>query len=272
MAAQARKPKLGQNFLIDDQARHVIVDALGPVADRTVIEIGPGHGAITDLLASRCRQLIAIELDDALAVSLGQRYRDRPHIRILHADVLATDIASLLPPGETADVIGNLPYYITSDILLHLFAAGARGLVRQSVVMMQREVADRVAASPGTRDYGMLSATAAMNCTVEHLLTLPPGAFRPPPKVHSSVLRLRTHIRYGELGVEPATFTEFLRASFAQKRKTLANNLRAAGYRAEDLAAAWPSGLPSEVRAEAVPIEVAAALCLALRRELAQSR
>lgn len=266
MAARQRKPKLGQNFLVDDRARYLIADALGPVHDRTVIEIGPGHGAITDILARRCRTLIAIELDPTLAASLTLRYSNQPNVRVVHADVLATDFATLLSPGEAADVIGNLPYYITSDILLHLFAAGARGLVRQSVVMMQREVADRVAASPGTRDYGMLSATAAMNCTVEHLLTLPPAAFRPPPEVYSSVLRLRTHIRYAELGVEPAAFTRFLRASFAQKRKTLANNLRAAGYSAGVLAGAWPPGLAQDIRAEAVPIETAAALCRNLAR------
>lgn len=261
MAARQRNPKLGQNFLVDDRARHTIADALGPVHDRTVIEIGAGHGAITDILAARAQRLIAIELDRDLAGELRDRYQDRPHVQILEADILATDLAALLPPGETADVLGNLPYYITSDILLHLFVAGARGLVRQSVVMMQREVADRVAASPGTRDYGMLSATAAMNCTVEHLLTLPPDAFRPPPEVFSSVLRLHTHVRYTELGVEPETFTRFLRASFAQKRKTLANNLRAAGYSPETLRAAWPADLSHDIRAEAVSIETAAALC-----------
>ena len=264
MAAQQRKPKLGQNFLVDDRARHTIADALGPVHDRTVIEIGPGQGAITEILASRAKRLIAIELDRGLADVLRARYQGQPNVQIVEADVLATDFGSLVPPGETADVLGNLPYYITSDILLHLFAAGARGLVRQSVVMMQREVADRVAASPGTREYGMLAATAAMNCTVDHLLTLPPGAFQPPPEVFSSVLRLRTYVRYAELGVEPEPFTRFLRASFAQKRKTLANNLRSAGYSPEALRAAWPAGLSPDIRAEAVSIEIAAAFCRAL--------
>lgn len=264
MATQQRKPKLGQNFLVDDRARHSIADALGPVHDRTVLEIGPGHGVITDILASRAKRLIAIELDSALAGELRHRYQGHVNVQIVEADILETDLASLLPPGETADVLGNLPYYITSDILLHLFAAGARGLVRQSVLMMQREVGDRVAASPGTRDYGRLSATAAMNCTVEHLMTLPPSAFRPPPEVFSSVLRLHTHVRYAELGVDPQPFMRFLRASFAQKRKTLANNLRAAGYSPETLRAAWPAALPYDIRAEAVPLETAAALCRAL--------
>ncbi len=266
MAMQQRKPKLGQNFLADDRARHVIADALGPVHDRTVIEIGPGHGAITDLLAGRAKRLIAIEVDRDLAAELRDRYAGRTDVQIVQADILATDLSVFLAPGETADVLGNLPYYITSDILLHLFGAGARGLVRRSVVMMQREVADRVAAKPGTRDYGMLSATAAMNCAVEHLLTLTPGAFRPSPEVFSSVLRMHTHVRYAELGVEPEAFTRYLRASFAQKRKTLANNLRGAGCSPEALQTAWPTDLPTGVRAEAVPIESAAALCRALTR------
>ncbi len=111
-------------------------------------------------------------------------------MQIIEADVLKTDLRTLTPEGETADVIGNLPYYITSDILLKLFAAGSAGLLARAVLMMQREVADRVSAAPGVRDYGLLSATAQMNARVERLFTLPPSAFSPPPEVHSTVLRL----------------------------------------------------------------------------------
>ncbi len=258
------KPKLGQNFLVDDRARHAIADALGSVVDRTVVEIGPGEGAITDILAGRCRRLVAVEFDAALAGDLARRYEMRVNVDVVHADILATDVAAIIAPERTADVVGNLPYYITSDILLYLFTAGQRGLLRQAVVMMQREVADRVAANPGTRDYGMLSATAAMSCSVEHLFTLPPDAFRPQPRVFSSVLRLWFHPRYEELGVDPAGFTRFLRASFAQKRKTLSNNLRSAGYPTQALVAAWPNTLALDVRAEALPIETTAALFRAL--------
>ena len=259
-----RKPKFGQNFLVDDHARHRIADALGPITDRLVIEIGPGHGAITDILAARAGRLLAIELDPTLAADLAHRYRDRPTVQVLQADILATDLTTLIPPGQTADVLGNLPYYITSDILLHLFAAGARGLLRQAVVMIQREVADRVAASPGNRDYGMLSATAALNASVDSLFTLPPTAFQPAPDVHSTVLRLHFHPRYTELALDPVPFTRFLRAIFAQKRKTLSNNLRAAGYPPHAITAAWPPNLDGNVRAEALPIETTAALFRAL--------
>src|SRR5580692_7656749 len=109
-----RKPKFGQNFLVDDAARHAIVDALGDLGKRTAIEIGPGHGAITDILAGRCHKLIALELDRALAAELTFRFRDQPHVQILECDVLKTDLRTLVSAGET-DVIGNLPYYITSD-------------------------------------------------------------------------------------------------------------------------------------------------------------
>ncbi|MEO8735899.1 MAG: 16S rRNA (adenine(1518)-N(6)/adenine(1519)-N(6))-dimethyltransferase RsmA [Edaphobacter sp.] len=250
-----RKPKFGQNFLIDDGARHAIVNALGDLRSRTVIEIGPGHGSITEILAARCQRLIALELDPSLAAELTFRFRNQPQVRIVEIDVLNADLRALVPEGETADVIGNLPYYITSDILLKLFAAGATATVARAVLMMQREVADRVSAAPGVRDYGLLSATAQMNAQVEHLFTLPPSAFSPPPEVYSTVLRLQFAPRFVELGVDAAGFDAFLKQSFAQKRKTLQNNLRAAGYSAEQLTAAWPESIPSQARAESLPLE-----------------
>ena len=259
--SQPRKPKLGQNFLVDDSARHAIADAIGDPHDRTVIEIGPGHGAITTILAPRCRRLILIELDRALAAELRFRFRELPSVEVHEADILQVDLAALIPAGETADIIGNLPYYITSDILLKLFAASAH--LRRAVLMMQREVADRVAAPPGVRDYGLLSATTQLYARVDNLFTLPPSAFNPPPDVHSTVIRLEFAPRFTELGVTPedfGAFNRFLRASFAQKRKTLANNLRNAGYTAPQLTAAWPETIPPQARSEAVPLEAMAHL------------
>jgi 16S rRNA (adenine1518-N6/adenine1519-N6)-dimethyltransferase len=262
-----RKPKLGQNFLIDDRARHAIADALGDVSQRTVLEIGPGHGAITEILALRAGRLIALELDRELAPALAHRFADQPQVKVIEVDVLKADLPSLIPPGETADVIGNLPYYITSDILLKLFAAGSAGLLSRAVVMMQREVADRVSASPGVRDYGLLSATAQMNAQVENLFTLPPSAFSPAPEVYSTVLRLHFAPRFKELGVDPTDFNKFLKQSFAQKRKTLENNLRAAGYSASHLAAIWPHAISRQARAESLSLEAMAMLY----RSLAQA-
>jgi 16S rRNA (adenine1518-N6/adenine1519-N6)-dimethyltransferase len=147
---------------------------------------------------------------------------------------------------------------------MRLFAAGTLGLLTRAVVMMQREVAERLAAEPGVRDYGLLSATAQMNARVETLFTLSPSSFSPPPDVYSAVLRLEFHPRFTELGVDAAGFDRFLRACFAQKRKTLANNLRAAGYSAADLQAAWPAEIPPQARAESVQLEPMAQLYRAL--------
>ena len=266
-----RKPKLGQNFLVDDQARFAVVDALGDLRNRIVFEIGPGHGAITEILADRCRRLIAIELDPSLAAELRFRFRNHAHVEILETDVLEVDLAGLVPSGETADLVGNLPYYITSEILLRIFAAGVRGALARAVVMMQREVAERVAANPGTRDFGLLSATAQMNARVQHLFTLPPEAFSPPPDVHSTVLRMEMTPRFGELDVDPVGFERLLRLSFAQKRKTLANNLRSAGYAPEDLARVWPASIPHQARAEALPLEAMAEMYHALEPITPQS-
>ncbi len=260
------KPKFGQNFLVDDAARHAIVDALGDVAKRTVIEIGPGHGAITEILAGRCERLLALELDRALAAELSFRFRDQPQVQIIEGDFLKADLRAFVPEGGTVDVIGNLPYYITSDILLKLFAAGSAGLVARGVLMMQREVAERVAAAPGVRDYGLLSATAQMSAQVEDLFTLPPSAFAPPPDVYSTVLRLHFAPRFAELGVDAVGFDKFLKRCFAQKRKTLQNNLRAAGYAPEELAEVWPASIPAQARAESLALEPMAELYRSLSR------
>jgi 16S rRNA (adenine1518-N6/adenine1519-N6)-dimethyltransferase len=267
----SKKPKLGQNFLVDEDACRRIAASLGDTTTRTVVEIGPGHGAITALLAARCRRLHCIEFDPALARELTFRFRNDPHVTIHTADILATDLASLLtdnpePTTEnpTLDVVGNLPYYITSDILLHLFASARAGILRRAVVMMQREVADRIAAAPGNSDYGALSAFTQMHAHAEPLFTLPPSAFNPPPDVYSTVLRLDFAPRFAELNVDPEGFNKFLRSTFAQKRKTLSNNLRAAGYDPARLAAAWPTSIPTQARSETVSLESMADLYRAL--------
>ena len=241
----SRKPKLGQNFLVDQSACLRIADALGDLRDRTVVEIGPGHGAITELLAARCHRLHCIEFDSALARELTFRFRNNPAVTIHEADILETDLASLREHTDTTlDVVGNLPYYITSDILLHLFAAARQRALRRAVVMMQREVADRVTALPGSSEYGALSAATQMHATAANLFTLPPGAFSPPPDVYSTVIRLDFAPRFEELQVDPDRFNRFLRAGFA----------------AAQIQQAWPAGLPPQVRAEVVPVETMAAL------------
>lgn len=268
------KPKLGQNFLVDRSAMNKIVEALGDISQTTVVEIGPGKAALTDLLAARAGRLIAVELDRVLAAQLRMKFSRQPNVEILEADVLSVDIATMvgnrpgplrdLRPSErpTARVVGNLPYYITSDILLHLFRFNS--VIESIVIMVQLEVADRIAATPGVRDYGLLSATAHMYGRVERLFTLPPGAFSPPPKVHSAVLRIDVQPRFQELEVDESGFIEFLKKLFGQKRKTLANNLRAHYDKAVVEKALDEASLEGNVRAEAVELDRMAALYRAL--------
>jgi 16S rRNA (adenine1518-N6/adenine1519-N6)-dimethyltransferase len=259
------KPRLGQNFLADPSAAMAIVEALGDISAATVLEIGPGKGAITRLLAARAGRLVAVELDGALAQELRRQYPSTSNVEVLEQDILATDLRRLVrSPAEKLIVVGNLPYYITSPILLYLF--DHHQSVERAIVMVQREVADRIAAQPGSRDYGLLSATTQLYARVDNLFTLPPGAFSPPPEVYSSVLRLTFEPRYQRLGVDPAEFVSFLKQSFAQKRKTLANNLRFAGFSSSRIADPFgEAGLSPGIRAEALPLEAAAALFLALR-------
>lgn len=259
-----QKPKLGQNFLHDTQAIQRIAAALGDISHSTVVEIGPGRGALTRVLARSAGHLIAVELDAELAPRLRDEFPpDR--VTIIQQDVLDFDFGTQAEAaGHPLAVVGNLPYYITSPILLKLAANAAA--INRAVLMMQREVADRVVAAPGSRDYGVLSVTAQLYGPVERLLTLPPGAFSPPPEVHSSVIRWRFAPRFAELNVEEREFVAFLRQAFAQKRKTLANNLRSAGYQTADIAAALSAASAAlQVRAEALSLESLAAVWNSLK-------
>jgi 16S rRNA (adenine1518-N6/adenine1519-N6)-dimethyltransferase len=265
--------RLGQNFLVDGNAAGRIVSALGDVAGRTVAEIGPGRGAITGALAARAGHLLAIELDHQLAMRLRENYPPE-RVTVIEQDVLDFDFSSAAADKAPADqdaggrlrVVGNLPYYITSPILLKL--AASHQWLDLAVLMVQREVADRVVAAPGSRDYGLLSVTVQMYGPVERLFTLPPSAFSPPPEVHSTVFRWRFSPRFAELHVEEAGFLRFVRAAFAQKRKTLVNNLRASGVSPAMAAAALAAAsIPPAARAETLPLTAFADLWRFLQGE-----
>jgi len=260
-----KKPKLGQNFLVDPHAAVRIAEALGDISRQTVVEIGPGRGAITQHLASRAQRLVAVELDPSLAEELRVEFADRPSVEIVEHDILTFELSSLLKfSGEKLMVIGNLPYYITSDILLRLFEQAP--ILSRIVLMVQREVADRIAANPGTRDYGLLSTTTQLYANVDKLFTLPPDAFAPPPDVYSTVFRMSMQPRFEALGVEAEEFIPILRQCFAQKRKTLSNNLKAAGYDHETILKALnESAIDPNARAEALSLETLARLHRALR-------
>ena len=271
-----KKPRLGQHFLKDVSAAARIVDALGDVSRSTVLEIGPGGGALTSMLVQRARRVIAVETDRVLAAQLRMNFSLTPNIEVIEGDILAIDLDTLFGPRpgstrpgmeqapERVRVLGNLPYYITSDILLRLFQY--RKYFELLVLMVQKEVADRLAAEPGSRDYGLLSATTQLYTSVEQLFTLPPGSFVPPPKVHSAVVRLTPSQQLDQLAVQEGEFIRFLKLSFGQKRKTLWNNLKTR-YASEDLTRAMlRAKIKPSVRAEALSLEQNAKLFLALTR------
>jgi 16S rRNA (adenine1518-N6/adenine1519-N6)-dimethyltransferase len=270
------KPKLGQHFLDSEDAAARIVDALGDVTQSTVLEIGPGKGILTSVLARRARRLIAVELDRVLAAQLRLKFGMARNVEVLEADILAIDFDSLFGPKpglgrpgielkpEPVKVVGNLPYYITSDILLRLFEFSK--YFESIVIMVQKEVADRIAAEPGGRDYGVLSATVQLHARVEKLFTLPPGAFTPPPKVHSTVLRLTMDPQQERLGVAGDGFIDFLRLSFGQKRKTLWNNLKGQYEGATLKRALAEANVKPTARAETLSLERSAAVFRALHK------
>lgn len=265
-----RKPKLGQHFLTSDAVAAQIIDALGDVSQQTVLEIGPGRGVLTTPLVRRARRVIAIELDRVLAAQLRMQFALFPNIEIIEGDVLAIDLAALFGPKpgasrpgltitpEPVRVVGNLPYYITSDILLHLFSA--RQCFDSVLIMVQKEVADRLAAEPGSSEYGLLSATAQLYSRVDKLFDVPPGAFAPPPKVYSAVVRLTIEPQLERLQVAEKGFVDFLKLSFGQKRKTLWNNLKSNYPEPALRAALAQADVKPTVRAEALPLEKSAAI------------
>lgn len=234
MRARAKK-SLGQNFLIDPRHQQRIVDALAPAADDVVVEIGPGHGALTRHLLGRVRRLVLVELDGPIAAHWAQELAGRADAEVCHQDALTLDLAALGEPLERLKVIGNIPYNITSPLIFHLLARGGRAAL--IVLMVQREVADRILAAPGGRSYGALSVGVRALADVERLFQVPRGAFRPVPGVDSTVIRLRPH-RPDRLSAEEERDLRVLtRTTFGWRRKQLQRILRdAAPYQLEPAA------------------------------------
>jgi 16S rRNA (adenine1518-N6/adenine1519-N6)-dimethyltransferase len=231
---------LGQHFLFQRPILERIAQAACPEREPLCIEIGPGPGGLTECLLERCDRLVAVELDPILAGSLRARYEPEPRFSLMEADILQAELSALGP----AVVCGNIPYYITSPIIEKALSLGPNLL--RAVFLMQREVADRLIAQPGSRDYGYLSVCTQVACRVEKLFVVKPNAFRPPPKVDSAVVRLTPHAE----PLAPAGFLKFISACFQHKRKTLRNNL-AARY-GHDIADGLPHG---GRRAEEMSIE-----------------
>src|SRR5215210_6186715 len=272
MSFPRAKKSLGQNFLVDESYARRIVGALAPREGETVVEIGPGRGALTALLLESGARVVAVEFDRELAALLRGRFGGRDNFSLVEADALAVDVCRAVEPATSARVVANLPYNISTAILQRLVAQ--RRCVPEMVLMLQREVVERVAAPPGSHERGYLTVLVEAFCDAEALFDVPPGAFRPVPKVWSTVARLRVRGGVSEAeGVDDGLFPRVVSAGFAQKRKTILNNLRSApedlralAERAGGAAALLEAaGIDPRARAEALTLGEWAALTKTFR-------
>lgn len=218
------RKRFGQHFLEPAWVAKLI-DVLAPAPHETFLEIGPGRGAVTRVLAPRVRQIVAVEIDRDLAAALPSLVPG--NVRVVTGDFLEIDLDELLR-GEPRPlrVVGNLPYNVSSPILFRLLDAADEGRrLGDATVMLQKEVAERLAATPGSTRYGTLAVQVTLLADIEPLLTLPPGAFRPPPKVTSAAVRLRFRAPAADVG-DRATFERVVRGMFLHRRKTLLNAFR----------------------------------------------
>jgi 16S rRNA (adenine1518-N6/adenine1519-N6)-dimethyltransferase len=226
---RGKRRALGQHFLRDDGVAQRIIALVRPTRADLVVEIGPGKGALTAALASACGRLLALEVDTALAASLQSRFGHLAHVEILTVDARAFDYSRLRARRPDASgrvlVVGNLPYSVAKAILMRVVEAGRA--VDEMALMLQREVAERVAAVPGGRTYGSLSVLTQIACDVELSFAVPPGAFSPPPQVESAVVHLRVRSDPPVPIADPRRFGLVVRAAFGQRRKSLANALAA---------------------------------------------
>ena len=255
--------RLGQHHLIDPRVIAKIVETCEPLDGATVVEIGPGLGALTERLAGRARRVVAVEVDRGIAALLGLRLRALAHVEVRCEDILQFS----WEPFRHALVVGAIPYHITSPILASLF--DARGSIDRAVLVIQEEVAQRLAARPGTKAYGRLSVLVQYGWEVALRLGVPRGAFFPPPAVESRCVELRSRPRPAVAVASEPVFFEVVKAAFSQRRKTLANALANLPEgrrlpRAELQALLASAGLPGSVRGETLSLETFAALANAL--------
>jgi 16S rRNA (adenine1518-N6/adenine1519-N6)-dimethyltransferase len=260
------RQKLGQHFLGDPAWQKRILETLPREADDVWLEIGAGHGEMTRSLASRGRRVISIEKDARLAENLRQRIQSHPaewpSVEIVSGDVLQLDLGKLVGGGRFR-VYGNLPYYITSPILHHLFSYADQ--IASIHIVVQFEVAARIATRPGRREYGYLSAACQFYTHPEIVLRIPPGAFLPPPRVTSALLRMTLPGERVSLRIrDQQAFLEFVQMCFGQKRKTLRNNLRAIAPDNRIHAALESCELRPDARAEQLSLAQFSALFAAI--------
>lgn len=216
------KKRLGQNFLVDRNILQKIVAAAELEADDTVLEVGPGLGALTQALAERAGRVVAVEIDEQLIPVLHKTLAAYPNVTIVHADALRLDLGSLVPGAAKVKVVANLPYYITSPLLMHFLEADLP--LERLVVMVQAEVAERLQAAPGSKAYGALTVAVQYRAEVTRVAKVPRTVFLPQPGVDSAILCLRLR-PYPVRPKDEGLFFAVVRAAFAQRRKTLRNAL-----------------------------------------------
>jgi 16S rRNA (adenine1518-N6/adenine1519-N6)-dimethyltransferase len=245
------RKRLGQSFLEDMNIVRKIVALADPKEDETIVEIGAGLGFMTEEMAKRAGRVIAIEIDSRLATILRERFTARDNVAVVQTDVLKYDF-SIPCPGAKIKVVGNIPYHISSPILFRLL--DYRSSISSMILMLQKELADRIAAHPGSKDYGIPSVMVARYMKVEYEMTVPPTCFYPVPDVVSSVLRMEV-LRQPELP-EGEPFAKIVRAAFSQRRKTLWNNLCHTGLPAKKVDLVFArSGIDRTRRAETLSVE-----------------
>ncbi len=224
MTGHRPRKRFGQHFLHDASVVARIVRAIDARPGDRVVEIGPGLGALTGALLQSCGSLDVIELDRDLAAALQAEYADDARLRVHTGDALDFDFQKLVSPGERLRVVGNLPYNVSTPLLFHLLRQGP--MVADMHFMLQREVVDRLIAEPGGRDYGRLTVMVRLRCACEKLFNVGAGAFRPPPRVTSAMVRLRVWPRLGAQLSDLPTFERLVAHLFSRRRKTLRNSLR----------------------------------------------
>ena len=218
--------KYGQNFLIDDNIVEKIVREAGVTKDDFVLEIGPGIGTMTQVLCAHAREVAAVEIDDNLIPILKETLAEYDNVTVIHNDILKVDIAALAQEknnGRPIKVVANLPYYITTPIIMGLFESKVP--IDSITIMVQKEVADRMQVGPGTKDYGALSLAVQYYAKPEIVVNVPPTCFMPRPNVGSAVIRLIRHEQVPVDVKDEKLMFKIIRASFNQRRKTLANGL-----------------------------------------------
>ncbi|MGN0484995.1 MAG: 16S rRNA (adenine(1518)-N(6)/adenine(1519)-N(6))-dimethyltransferase RsmA [Lachnospiraceae bacterium] len=252
--------KYGQNFLIDTHVLEKIIDSAQITKDDLVLEIGPGIGTMTQYLCEKARQVIAVEIDDNLIPILKDTLEGYDNVEIIHNDILKVDIQALAEEkngGRPIKVVANLPYYITTPIIMGLFES--RVPIESITVMVQKEVADRMQVGPGTKDYGALSLAVQYYAEPEIIANVPPNCFIPRPKVGSAVIRLTRHSRPPVEVKDEKLMFRIIRASFNQRRKTLANGLNNAPdiplSKEQIQAVITELGQPVTIRGEALTLE-----------------